>query len=100
MAEAHQNAKRVASVLKDQRNDAQFDLFWNELNISLDAKKIDEPGQEMKRKHHELFGKDSVTDYFPNTIKGRFKMAYMETFDHVILQITSRFDQPDYAMYR
>ena len=27
-------------------------------------------------------------------------MAYMEAFDHVILQITSRFDQPDYAMYR
>jgi hypothetical protein len=91
-AEAHQNAKRVISVLNDQRSDAQFDLFWNELNNSLDAKKIDEPAQERKRKHREFFGEDSGTDYLPNTVKGRFKMAYMEAFDHVILQITSRFE--------
>ena len=99
-AEAHQSVKRVISVLNDQRSDAQFDLFWNELKNSLDAKKIDEPAQERKRKHRRFFGEDSGTDYLPNTVKGRFKMAYMEAFDHVILQITSRFDQPDYAMYR
>ena len=76
-AEAHQNAKRVVSVLNDQRSDAQFELFWNELNNSLDAKKIDEPAQERKRKHQELFGEDSETDYLPNTVNGHFKMAYI-----------------------
>ena len=95
--EVHQNAKRVIIVLNDQRRDAEFDLFWNERNNSLDAKKIDEPAQERKRKHRKFFGEDSGTDYLPNTVKGRFKMAYMEAFGHVILQITSRFD---HAMYR
>ena len=62
------------------------------MSFGLDAKKIDEPAQEKKRKHRRFFGEDSGTDYLPNTVKGRFKMAYMEAFDHVILQITSRFE--------
>ena len=89
VTKAHQNTKRGISVLIDQRSNAQFYLFWIELKNSLDAKKIDEPAQEKKRKHRRFFGEDSGTDYLPNTVKGRFKMAYMEAFDHVILQITS-----------
>ena len=72
-AEAHQNAKRVISILNDQRSDAQFDLFWNELNNSLDAKKIDEPAQERKRKHRKLFGEDSGTDLLSNNCQGTFQ---------------------------
>ena len=35
--EAHHNTN---SVLNDQRSDAQFDLFWNELNNSLVQRKL------------------------------------------------------------
>ena len=78
-------AKLVREQLAEERNDDEFNNFWEEVLKSQEEFNVSEP---MKPR---LSNSASAKDHF--------RAIYFETYDLITATIASRFDQPDFQIY-
>ena len=99
-AEAQELATYVVEVLKADRTEERFELFWD---LTLQKIKrldvVSEPTLPRKRKMPKRYDELSATAHFHETPKEMYRKMFYESYDYVIEAIQTRFDQPDYRMY-
>ena len=85
-------------VLRKDRSNDKFDLFWELTKQKMEKLGIDEPVLPRKRRMPQRYD-ENRTDFHHGSVKEMYHQMYLESYDFVINAITERFDQPDYQMY-
>ena len=88
----------TVSTLRSLRNDASFDLFWQNITASAENLKIDHPALPRRRKAPRRFD-DGPAPILQETVGHYFREIYFEAFDLTTSCIEDRFNQPGYKTY-
>jgi hypothetical protein len=98
-AEGQAVAGKVLEMLRKDRNDERFAMFWKELmKRKQNFPEIAEPVLPRKRKAPQRFEEGS-TGHFFETPEDHYRNIFYEAYDNVINGIEARFDQEDFKIY-
>lgn len=99
-AEGQHVAALSVQTLKSLRTDDFCELFWSTVLRKADAFDVEEPRLPRRRKRPQRYETGDASPHFPATVEDHYRQIYNEVLDLAISTITSRFDQPGYALYR
>ena len=91
-------AAMTVSTLRSSRNDASFDLFWQNITASAENLQIDHPVLPRCRKTPRRFS-DGTAPIFHVTVQYYFREIYFVALDLAISAIEDCFNQPGYQTY-
>lgn len=97
--QAYEIAMLTVKTLQSIRTEANFDLFWDKVELERKQLGVGDPCLPRKRKRPRRFETGRSEGEFHTVPKDFFRQAYFESFDLAISCITDRFDQPGYKTY-
>lgn len=100
-AEGQEIAADTVTTLKKDRNEANFDLFWEHTLLRKVGLDVNDPVLPRKRKIPARFehGSSSTHSFF-ETPKEFYRQKYLNVYDFVISAIEERFNQKDFEIYK
>ena len=99
-SEGQHVASMTVTTLQSLRNNDNFALFWQKIEIIKKDLDIEDPKLPRKRKVPRRYEDGNGEAKFDTDVKAYYKKIYYEVLDLIINCIQSRFDQEGYQIYR
>ena len=99
-AEGQAVAELTVRTLKGMRTEESFAMFFELVNRFREMSGTDSPVLPRKRRAPQRFEIGSGEGSHSETVEDHYRHQYYEALDIAITSITTRFDQPGYAMYK
>ena len=99
-SEGQHVASMTVTTLQSLRNDDNFALFWQKIEIIKKDLDIEDPKLPRKRKVPRRYEDGNRQAEFDTDVKAYYKKIYYEALDLIINCIESRFNQEGYQIYR
>ena len=91
--------KTTVKVLESLRTEANFTLFWSNVNLKRKDLDVMEPSLPRKRKRPARYEVGNAEAEFRETVEDQYRQIYYQAIDTIVGTIRDRFDQDGYKTY-
>ena len=99
-AEGQEISSLTVKTLESIRNESSFDMLWDKIELRRQALEVDPPVLGRKRKVPQRYCSATYPGDHFESAKHSYRQQYFEAIDLEIHCIHSRFEQPDYEVYK
>ena len=91
--------KMIVKVLESPRTEANFTLFWSNVNLKRKDLDVMQPSLPRKRKRPACFEVGNAEAELYETVEDQYRKIYHQAIDTVVGTIRDHFDQDGYKTY-